>query len=84
MAILLIHLSSSNISPATFEGWAAVPTTYIMCLQDIGLPVVWQEQMVNRVKGRGVDINLITMDASHSPMVSQPENLANILTKLAA
>jgi pimeloyl-ACP methyl ester carboxylesterase len=53
----------------------AVPSTYIVCLRDAGLPEVWQRCFAERLHcGR-----VATLDAGHQAMTTQPEALAELL-----
>jgi hypothetical protein len=61
------------VSVATF--WAAdLPRSYILCLQDRSMPR-WLADTVTRRLG----VEQLTIDASHSPFLSRPRELAELL-----
>lgn len=74
---------SVNLCPTTFEGWAAVPTTYIAATKDAALPYPAQEAMINMVKARGVALDVETFDSGHTVMISQPDKLVAVIQRLA-
>jgi pimeloyl-ACP methyl ester carboxylesterase len=49
------------------------PTTYVICTQDQAIAPQAQEQMA-----RGAD-NVVRLDCAHSPMLSMPRQLADVL-----
>lgn len=59
-------------SDVTPERFGRVPRTYIACTQDRAIPYQWQRLMVEECPGT----NLVTMQTSHSPFLSCPEELA--------
>jgi len=62
----------------TAERWGSVPRSYIVCTQDRAISPASQRAMIASV---GVD-RVIEMDTSHSPFLSQPEQLAAVLIDL--
>lgn len=62
----------------TEERYGRVPRVFIECLQDGAIPIAMQRQMVAAVPCERV----ITMDTSHSPFFSAPEELAEHLMSL--
>ena len=60
--------------PLTAAAWRSIPSTYVVCEQDEAIPPFAQEAMARRA-GR-----VVRMAASHSPFLSQPAQLAGILT----
>lgn len=54
---------------------AAIPSTYIVCEQDNGLPPAWQRRFAERLQCETV----VPLDAGHQAMVTQPEALARLL-----
>lgn len=53
---------------------------YIRCLQDQAIPLVGQDHLL----GRSGEWNIKTMDASHSPFLSQPEQLTKNVAEIIA
>ncbi len=66
-------------TPITKAGWHTIPSTYVVCGQDQAIPVAAQEAMSQRSK------KVMRLDSSHSPFLSRPQELADILrAELAA
>lgn len=63
----------------TDANWGRVPRVYIECLRDQTIPIALQREMVRRIPVQQV----YTLDTSHSPFISAPVDLANILLGLA-
>ena len=59
-------------------GWRDIPSTYIVCEQDRILPPSAQEEMSRRAT------EVRRLDASHSPFLSMPAELAALLDQLAS
>jgi pimeloyl-ACP methyl ester carboxylesterase len=59
-------------------GWKEIPSTYIVCSADNGVPPDWQRNVLAPRLDKSVELN-----ASHSPFLSQPGALANLLAREA-
>lgn len=64
----------------TDENFGRVPRTYIECLRDHAIGISTQREMRSKLPCEEV----ITMDTSHSPFFSKPEELANHLEEVAS
>jgi len=62
-----------------FNNIEMVPATYVLCLQDRSLPVVWQETFAARLQANRV----VRIDAGHQAMITRPHVLAKMLLKEA-
>ena len=61
------------------RSWPDVPASYILCREDRTLrPDFWREQVRKRL---GIDP--IELEGGHCPHVSRPEELADVLNRLA-
>ena len=69
---------SSFAGPLTQTAWRTVPSTYIICAQDAMMPVAVQEAMAARTG------SVERLETGHTPMASQPEELARIIARVAA
>jgi pimeloyl-ACP methyl ester carboxylesterase len=76
------RLGPDNWPPLTYaeQDWGhkhpgTVPSTYIICLQDLAIPVPWQETFA---KQAGVE-KRVYIDAGHQVMNTRPHALAEIL-----
>ncbi|MBV2353926.1 alpha/beta hydrolase [Streptomyces sp. J2-1] len=59
--------------PLTEAAWHTVPSTYIVCEEDVAIPPVLQEQMAVRAD------RVRRIRSSHSPFLSRPAELAALL-----
>jgi pimeloyl-ACP methyl ester carboxylesterase len=58
-----------------YDHLASVPSTYVMCLRDNGLPPMWQRRFAKRLHCT----RTVELDAGHQAMNTQPARLAEIL-----
>jgi pimeloyl-ACP methyl ester carboxylesterase len=58
----------------------AVPTTYIVCEDDQMLRPQWSRQNA----GERLDADIIELPGAHSPFLSRPSVLADVLLRIAA
>jgi pimeloyl-ACP methyl ester carboxylesterase len=63
-----------------------IPSTYIVCTNDMAIPLAGQEGMIAKAKELApTSFDVIERsDAGHSPFVSQPEWLTEKLIKAAS
>lgn len=71
------HTISSMAAELTGAGWHDIPSTYVICEQDQAIPPPAQEAMAQRAT------NVIRLQSSHSPFLSQPDKVADILAEVA-
>lgn len=71
------HEIASMAAPLTAAGWHDIPSTYVICEQDQAIPPPAQEAMAQRAT------NVIRLQSSHSPFLSQPDKVADILAEVA-
>jgi pimeloyl-ACP methyl ester carboxylesterase len=60
--------------------WRERPSTYVVCTGDRALPVAWQRNIAARIPGVAV---VELPGASHSPFLSRPGELVDVLVALA-
>ncbi|GKZ24458.1 hypothetical protein AbraIFM66951_010681 [Aspergillus brasiliensis] len=76
----LTHTSIAVFSgTSTFEPWHVIPTAYIICEEDRALPPPVQEQMAEMLN----TTSIYRLKSSHSPYLSMPDKVADILEELA-
>ena len=81
---LAVHSLASYESPLTYPGHMDVDVSYIVCDEDLIIPLQAQEQMVEFLKqdtGKAVDVHHIK--AGHAPHASKPALLADLFHKIA-
>ena len=54
-----------------------LPRTYIKCTKDRAIPIAMQRELINRARFDHVE----TLDTDHSPFLSAPAELAEILDR---
>ena len=69
-------------SPCTYAAWRDVPSTYLYCLQDAAIPIEIQKAMVEGTAS-GTGIKTETVDASHSPFLSKPDEVTAAIRRAA-
>lgn len=70
----------SFYTPLTYPAYNEVPVSYLLCEQDNAIPLVAQQAMVN-IGGQGVTTHVCS--ASHSPMLSMPEKVVDVIRTAA-
>ena len=58
--------------------WTTIPSTYVVCTLDRTIDPETQREMARHAT------DVVTWDTSHSPMMSRPELVADLLAELAA
>ncbi|MFG1944881.1 alpha/beta fold hydrolase [Nonomuraea sp. NPDC048826] len=68
----------------TRDGWGSVPRSYIVCTRDMAIRPGLQARFVADADAAYPDnpTSVVTLDASHSPFLSKPGALADILVPL--
>ncbi|KAJ5676033.1 hypothetical protein N7462_008930 [Penicillium macrosclerotiorum] len=71
------HTSRAVFSgEATYEPWHDIPCAYIVCEEDRALPPPFQELFASKMGGPK---NIYRLPSSHSPFLSMPNRLAEVL-----
>lgn len=75
------RLTSQSVAaiatPQTAAAWKELPSTYVVCTQDAAVPPAAQEAMAARAQ------TVEHLDASHSPFLSRPDEIAEIVALVA-
>jgi len=68
----------------TEAGWGRVPRTYVTCTRDRALPPPVQQKFIRDADAAYPDnpTAVVTLDASHSPFLSMPDVVADLIGKL--
>lgn len=64
--------------PCSLDSYPSVPTTYIVCSQDRLVNPAWSREFA--ITGLGAE--LVELPGSHSPFMSRPVDLADILDEM--
>jgi len=86
IAALKPHSYPTFFSKLTVAPWKVIPSTYIVCANDLAIPIHAQEGMLAMAEGMapGCFDVIDKCDAGHSPFLSRPEWLAGRLINAAA
>lgn len=73
-----------GVTTLTADGWGRVPRTYVTCTRDRALPPPVQQKFIRDADTTFPDnpTAVVTLDASHSPFLSMPAAVADIIGKL--
>ncbi|KAJ5998890.1 hypothetical protein N7451_006700 [Penicillium sp. IBT 35674x] len=75
-----LHTSRAVFSgESTYEPWRDIPCAYIVCEQDHALPPPFQELFASKMGGPE---NTYRLPSSHSPFLSMPDRLAELLQEI--
>jgi pimeloyl-ACP methyl ester carboxylesterase len=69
--------------PVTFEGYLEIPTSYLFCTKDQGLPYEGQKALVGMAEAKGVKFRTEEVESGHSPFLSMPERTGNFVRRTA-
>jgi len=71
----------AQMTAVTYAAYQHHPVTYLFCTNDQALQPEIQQMMV---KGMGVDVKTESCDSGHSPFLSQPETVLQLVKKITA
>merc|ERR1712194_525698 len=80
---LQTHAFATKKAKTTTASWREIPTSYLICEDDLAIPAFAQEAMSNGVKEMGGEIEVERIKASHSPFLSQPDVVVEWLRRAA-
>lgn len=77
----LLKQSSASLKDRenVYAGWADVPVWYLLCQRDQAIPIQMQEMMVAAARDAGADFTSKSLDASHSPFLSKPNETVEFI-----
>jgi len=75
---------AAGATTLTADGWGSVPRTYVMCTRDRALQPAMQRKFIELADAAfpANRTSTHTLDSSHSPFLSMPDELADIILKL--
>ncbi|KAI7764025.1 hypothetical protein ACKAV7_013765 [Fusarium commune] len=78
---MVAHGTDVQYAPINCErvAWRVVPLTYIICEEDQGLLSFLQEGMIQKVEEQGIIVQKYRLPSSHSPFLSMPKRVAEIV-----
>lgn len=74
---------AAGATALTADGWGGVPRTYVVCTQDRALQPAMQRKFIELADAAfpGNPTTVHTLDSAHSPFLSMPGELADIILK---
>jgi hypothetical protein len=69
----------TQTTPITYAAYQHFPVTYLYCTKDQGIPLALQEMMV---QNSGVAFKKEICDASHSPFLSMPQTVLDVVKRM--
>ncbi|THW21311.1 alpha/beta-hydrolase [Aureobasidium pullulans] len=70
---------SHVMNTPTKVAWREIPTAYLICEDDRALTFNGQKQLIDAVKAQGVEVEVASLKASHSPFLSMPGETAKAI-----
>ena len=67
----------------TAASWKGIPTSYLLCEDDLAIPATLQEHMIRGVEEAGAEIEVTRLKCGHSPFLSKPDETVKWLRKVA-
>lgn len=64
--------------------WKKIPSAYLVCENDVCLPVAVQDLMIETVRKEGGEVLVERLASAHSPYIKDPEFVAGFLERAAA
>lgn len=85
-AKLVCHPTDAQLNPPKTKvvaAWRTIPVTYLICDGDEALPPAVQEMMTSRIEeAGGLAVYRERCDASHSPFLSMPERVVEVVNNI--
>ena len=75
---------AAGATTLTADGWGSVPRTYVVCARDRALQPAMQRKFIELADAAfpANPTTVHTLDSSHSPFLSMPDRLADIILKV--
>lgn len=77
------HALGTKQAKATGTSWKEFPTSYLLCEDDLAIPMFAQELMTSMVKEQGGEIEIQRLKSSHSPFLSHPDTTVEWIRRAA-
>jgi pimeloyl-ACP methyl ester carboxylesterase len=83
----LTHLVRSPLSAfdtrSNGDCWKKAPVTYVKTLRDGGVPLQYQDIMLERVEKAGVAVEKVELDTTHSVFITRQAEVVDLVQKVA-
>lgn len=83
-SLRVAHGTVAQNTPLSVErvAWRTIPLSYIFCENDEAVPLALQNMMIGRVESDGISVKRYSVAASHSPFLSMPDKVADIVDEV--
>jgi hypothetical protein len=79
------HSALSFAGQLTYPAYKYIPASYIVCEGDFIITPEKQQKFIERIKTEsGKEVDVHTMSTGHCPNVTQPDELARVIVRIAA
>lgn len=75
--------SATMTAKAAATSWMEIPTSYLLCENDLAIPPQAQEGMTEMAKGMGGEVEVTRVKSGHSPFLSVPDEVVAWLRRVA-
>lgn len=79
--------TAMTLEPLTLteQGWGSIPRTYVLCTQDRTIPEALQRLFITQADDTFPrnPTHVVTLESAHSPFLSMPDRLADVVAGLA-
>jgi hypothetical protein len=82
-SLVKTHAAGSIAAKATGAAWKVIPTSYLLCEEDLAIPPGRQEEMIRDAKSVGAEIDVTRIKSSHSPFLSKIDETAQWVRRVA-
>lgn len=82
-SLVKTHAAGSIAAKATGAAWKVIPTSYLLCEEDLAIPPGRQEEMIRDAKSVGAEIDVTRIKSSHSPFLSKINETAQWVRRVA-
>lgn len=80
----LVHHSLALLyQPQPYAAHKHIPTTYLVCTNDVTIPPEKQMKLVEDATAAGASVTVFKCDSGHSPFLSQPELTSKVIRHAA-
>jgi hypothetical protein len=63
-------------TPAMADSWKSIPSSYLLCEDDLAVPPSGQEGIIQNARDLGGDVEVTRIKTGHCPFLSMPEETA--------
>ncbi|EUC36262.1 hypothetical protein COCVIDRAFT_41677 [Bipolaris victoriae FI3] len=74
---------ASFTTPTTYAAWKHIPSSYLLCQDDLALPPAAQEGMVKAAEEAGAIMHVTRIKSGHSPFLSKVVETAEWIQRVA-